>query len=39
MKPLKKQITNISKHLMGSWITWVVLGAAAGTGMLLRPAV
>ena len=39
MKPLKTKIRKVSKQLIGSWITWVVIGAAAGTGVLLSPAV
>ncbi len=37
MKLVKERIASASKLLAGSWITWVVLGAAAGTGVLLGP--
>jgi hypothetical protein len=34
MNRLKKQVTTSAKHVVESWITWVALGAAAGTGVL-----
>jgi hypothetical protein len=34
MKTLGKQLGAAAKHVVESWITWVVVGAAAGTGVL-----
>ena len=34
MSSLGKQITSTAKHVVESWVTWVALGAAAGTGVL-----
>jgi hypothetical protein len=34
MKTLGRQLAAAAKHVVESWITWVVVGAAAGTGML-----
>lgn len=34
MKTIGKQLTNTCKHVVESWITWVALGAAAGTAVL-----
>jgi hypothetical protein len=34
MKTLGTQLTTTTRHVVGSWITWVVLGAAATTGAL-----
>lgn len=35
MKPLGRQVTAATRQVGESWITWVVFGAAAGTGVLL----
>lgn len=35
MKSLAKLVKTATKHLSESWITWVVLGAVTGTGVLL----
>lgn len=35
MKPIARQFTAATKQAGESWITWVVFGAAAGTGVLL----
>ena len=34
MSSLGKHIATTAKHVVESWVTWVALGAAAGTGLL-----
>ena len=34
MKTYRKQLTTTAKHVAESWVTWVMVGAAAGTGVL-----
>ena len=34
MSSLGKHLATTAKHVVESWLTWVAVGAAAGTGLL-----